>query len=297
METNMIKKLSLMILMLTCISGLNGMEEQTEKEMEALRFIQEAIQADDVITLRGLIQNGELDPNKEMELVYPHNDSASPLWFAVRRCSPQAVEMLLPLTTSDELFLEAFDVAIDSRFDEPPEGHESTCNVMIADLFLKKAHERGFDIKPILSEQLLSLPHRKQMQYLLSLGADRTIRYRAGNSLISEVQRIEKRAESELKKSPHNFISRKQYKDSKKIIPILRSYAPDLKTSMALNILNQVREERIGREYFQQHPLPRDIIELIAKLASVDPEAEEKWIAIGMPRYPLDEAEPMDEGE
>lgn len=287
----MIKKLFLISLILVT-PGLNAMQQpDAEKEFEARRFVQNVIQEDDVVALRELIQSGELDPNNEMELGWPYNDFASPLWFAVRRCSTRSVELLLPPITSNELFLKAFFVAISSRSDKPPKGHESTCFLVIVALFLNKAKELGVDIKPILNRDLLSLPHMRHIQFLLSLEADRTIRYPVGNSLISEAQKKLKEVE---KKRPHFSF---YIEGLGEIIHIFRSYAPDLKTTMALNVLNQVREGKIGCEYFQQHPLPRDIIELIAKLASVDPEAEEKWIAIGMPKYPLDEAELIDVGE
>lgn len=289
METNMLKKLTFMALVLTSFSGLYAMEQP--------RTAEQIIIDDDVEALRTLVESGEVDPNKT--ILYPHH--YSPLEYAVFKFSKKSIGYLLPITQSNEHLLKAFGSVFSwfkyyssNQFLEGRRDSRYTALNMMAviDLLRQEALKRGIDIHKILEKELLEAVRTynpELVQYLLSLGGDRL------NNIDKEISPINYATKRIDSLRPLVLVD--QYLRAVKTRNILRDYAPDLKTRTALNILNQVREGKIAAVDFQRNPLPRDIMELVIKFVHADKEAEEKWLAIGMPRDPLDEAEPMDVGE
>lgn len=282
-------------------SQLVAMEEPSKPS------IVEIIENDDIKTLDRMIRAKEIDPNKaDIKISRFHSEFSSPLDVAVEFCSVKSVELLSAVTESNELLLQALENALRlGNVEVKIKGRDQKCRMQILNLLLNKVRELDLDIQSVLGAVLGtkitesdSSADVAYIRFLLSIGADRTYRYPSrdrdarGESLIegvymhinlykNELPSFKKRIESG---DPKMLEWLKIKQD---IITLLRTYAPDLKTRVALIILNQVREGKITEKDFEENPLPRDIIELIAKLADIDPEAKKAWIAIGMPAYPL----------
>ncbi len=270
----MIKKLMVLNVVLA-FSGLKAMKEP--------RDIQDIIKEDDVHGLQVLLETDRLDPNEESADLYIH----SPLSEAVQFCSLESVKLLLEYTTSEKnlrrALLDAFDFlgkpAVHSREKDPG------CRFKIAVLMIEAAKKRGFKIQEILDQELRNLVKNPDanaihMRMLLDLGADRFVRL-SGYDNQPLIPIFEEDIKTKIKYL--NEYNRDQLPRIRGMIKVLRTYAPDLKTRTALSILNQVREGKLTKDYFNNRPL--DLIELIAKLASIDPEAQTKWIKLGMPSY------------
>lgn len=109
-----------------------------------------------------------------------------------------------------------------------------------------------------------------QVKYLLSIGAERTVITREG-SLIVVAQRI-------IDENPDSC-------EGYQVLDLLRTYAPDERTRVALEYVNAIREGNFTRDYLEAQSFPDYMIEYMAYLASFDPQAQAKWIEIGMPAY------------
>ena len=109
-----------------------------------------------------------------------------------------------------------------------------------------------------------------QLCILFNEGADRTARL-DGKTILELITSAGKTAISW------------RAKGRRRMIALLRTYAPDLKTRTALAILNQVRQGTISASPIQERLNYEGAIELIAELVSADKESEAAWIAYGMP--------------
>lgn len=269
----MFKKL-LLFSLIFAIPGLRAMEVLPEAV-----WVPGIIEHEDIPALKALIESNELNPNQNQWYTNPVMPNAerkygTPLKLAVEYALNKAsgglkvIQYLLPLS-DDRTVLSQLPIVLSSYRGEYQEQRSA-----IQQMFMDEVKKRNLNIQNQLDKALdtaVSQLNPERVRYLLSMGAHRT-KY----DLINTLNEILKYARDDV-----------EYHCAQEMIHLLRTYAPDLKTRIALNILNQIREGKIGRAYFNQQNLPNDLIELMAKLASVDSQAEEKWIELGMPVYPF----------
>ncbi len=109
-----------------------------------------------------------------------------------------------------------------------------------------------------------------QVEHLLSIGADRTMITREGSLIVV--------AQQQIAQDPDTC-------EGYQVLDALRTYAPDERTRVALEYVNEIRLGNFTRDYLEAQSFPNNMINLMAYLASFDPEAQAKWIEIGMPAY------------
>ncbi len=269
----MLKQLFLFSLILY-VPGLYAMQEQPEENREViLRFIQE----ENLPELQQLIQSGKMDPNVLIENPHPWRpwviNLETPLELAVEIALKdhvselKVVQYLLPLS-NDKVVLGLLPKVLASYRGSGTEGDKEIFiqRKKLEEMFMNEARKRKLNDEAL--EQATFSCNERQVRFLLNSGANR-----AKGDLIQGLIQIRKMACDDV-----------EYHYADKMIRLLRTYAPDLKTRMALYILNLLREGKVSQQDLSRIPL--DVLELIAKLASVDPEAQEKWIELGMPLYP-----------
>ncbi len=176
------------------------------------------------------------------------------------------IEYLIPLTTNDKAFIKALTRVL-SRHNRAEEL------VGIEQLLLQEAARRNLNIEKASTKALFYAAgccNVASARNLLTLGANRAARSN-GKTIFEYV--TERR---------ENAIWQEAKEEERRMEGFLRTYAPDLKNLVALDILNLVREGKLSREVLCEK-LHEDALEVIQTLVCFDKDVERKWIALGMP--------------